>query len=65
MQLFLKSLNGMANSVDPGQTAPVYAILRATLVYEILRHLPYHLFSNLQSTVWVVNSVDPDQITNT
>ena len=42
----------MANSVDPDQTAPsetvwswsalfAYAILSATLVYEILGHLPY------------------------
>ena len=38
----------MANSVDPEQTAPfgstlfAYAILSDTLVYEILRHLPYN-----------------------
>ena len=52
MQLFLKTLNGMANSVDPDQTAPegavwsgsalfAYAIFSATLVYENLGHLPY------------------------
>ena len=45
MQLFLKILCGMANSVDPDQTAPlgvwsgsalfVYAILLETLVYKI------------------------------
>ena len=51
MQLFLKILSGKANSVDPDQTAPsgavwsgsallAYAILLATLVYEILGHLP-------------------------
>ena len=44
----------MANSVEPDQTAPsgavwsgsalfAYAILSATLVYEILGHLPYLL----------------------
>ena len=47
MQWFLKINGGMANSVDPDQTASsgavisgsalfVYAILSATLVYEIL-----------------------------
>ena len=46
MQLFLKILSGIANSVDPDQTAPsgavwsgptlfAYAILSDTLVYEI------------------------------
>ena len=50
MQLFLKILSEMANSVDPDQTAPsgavwsgsalfAYAILLSTLVYEILEHL--------------------------
>ena len=45
MQLFLKILNGKANSVDPDQTAPsgavwsgsalfVYAILLVALVYK-------------------------------
>ena len=53
MQLFLKLLSGNANSVDPDQTAPsgavwsgsalfAYAILLATLVYEILGHLSYY-----------------------
>ena len=44
MQLFLKILSGMANSVDPDQTAPslfAYVILSDTLVFEILGHLPY------------------------
>ena len=52
MQLFLKILTGMANSIDPDQTAPsgavcagsalfAYAILSFTLVCEILGHLPY------------------------
>ena len=51
MQLFPKIVSGMANSVDPDQTAPsgavwsgsalfAYAILSETLVYEILGHLP-------------------------
>ena len=51
MQLFLKILSGMANSVDPDQTAPsgavwsgsalfAYAILSETLVFEFLGHLP-------------------------
>ena len=51
MQLFLKVFSGIANSVDPDQTAPedavwsgsalfAYAILLTTLVYEILGHLP-------------------------
>ena len=51
MQLFLKVLSGMANSVDPDQTAPsgavwsgsallAYVILSDTLVFEILGHLP-------------------------
>ena len=49
MQLFLKIRNGMANSVDPDQTAPegviwsgsalfAYAILLETLVYKISRY---------------------------
>ena len=52
MQFFLKELGGMANSVDPDQTAPVravrsrsalfaYAFLSELLVYEILGYLPY------------------------
>ena len=52
MQLFLKILSGMANSVDPDQTAPLgavwsgsalfaYAILSESLVFEILECLPY------------------------
>ena len=52
MQLFLKILSGMANSVDPDQTAPkgvvlpgsalfAYVILSEALVYGILRHLLY------------------------
>ena len=51
MQQFLKLLNGMANSVDPDQTAPsgavwsgstlfAYVILSDTSVFEILGHLP-------------------------
>ena len=42
MQLFLKILSGIANNVDPNQTAPTgsalfeYAILSETLVFEIL-----------------------------
>ena len=54
MHLFLKILSGMANSVDPDQTAPsgavwsgsalfAYVILSETLVFEILGHLPYIL----------------------
>ena len=54
--LFLKILSGMANSVDPDQTAPsgavwsgstlfAYAILLDILVYEILDHLPYIIFA--------------------
>ena len=43
MQLFLKTLSGMADSVDPDQTASsglfAYAILSQTLVYEILGYL--------------------------
>ena len=51
MQLFLYLLSGMANSVDPDQTAPLGAVLYRiytvciyshssdTLVYEILGHL--------------------------
>ena len=51
MQLFPKIPSGMANNVDPDQTAPEWAVwsgsilfacatLSDTLVYEILRHLP-------------------------
>ena len=51
MQLFPKIPSGMANSVDPDQTAPLravwsgstlfaYAILPDFLVYKILGHLP-------------------------
>ena len=50
MQLFIKILSEKANSVDPDHTAPLgavwsgsvlfaYAILLATLIYEILGHL--------------------------
>ena len=47
MQLFLKIISGMANSVDRDQTAHsgsgsalfAYAILTETLVFEILGHL--------------------------
>ena len=49
MQFFLKILGGMANSVDPDQTAPsgavwsgftlfAYAILSEFLMYKILGH---------------------------
>ena len=47
MQVFLKINNGMANSVNPDQTAPsgsvllAYTILSDTLMYEILGHLSY------------------------
>ena len=51
MHLFLTMLSGLANSVDPDQTAPAWAvwsgfalfaydILSETLVFEILGHLP-------------------------
>ena len=51
MQLFPKSFSGMANYVDPDQTAPTgavwsgsalfaYAILSTTLLYEILGLVP-------------------------
>ena len=51
MQLFIKILSGMANSVDPDQTAPsgavwygsalfAYVILSDTLVFKILGYLP-------------------------
>ena len=51
IQLFLKAFSGMANSVDPDQTAPsgavwsgsalfAYALLSETLVYEISGDLP-------------------------
>ena len=47
MQLFLKILSGMANSVDSDQTAPsgsgsalfAYIILSETLLLELLGHL--------------------------
>ena len=53
MHLFLKILSGMANSVDPDQTAPsgavwsgsalfAYVILSETLVFEFLGHLLYN-----------------------
>ena len=48
MQLFLKILSGMANSVDPdlpavwsGSALFAYVILSDTLVFEILEHLLY------------------------
>ena len=52
MHLFLKLLSGMANSVNPDQTAPsgavqswsillAYVSLSETLAYKILGHLPY------------------------
>ena len=59
MQLFLKILSGMANSVDLDQTADLglhcvhMPCLTATLVYEILGHLLY-LVSIVRS--WGVGS---------
>ena len=51
MKQFLKIPSGMANNVDPDQTALgavcsgsalfAYVILSDTLVFEILGHLPY------------------------
>ena len=63
MQLFLKIVSGMANSIDPDQTAPseavwsgstlfAYAILSEILVYEITRHLP-HMFLLRNNTFWL------------
>ena len=54
MEMFLKIYRGMANIVDPGQTAPsgavwsgstlfAYAIFLETLVFEILGHLPKYI----------------------
>ena len=53
LQLFLKIhvLSGMANTVDPDQTAPFVALhclhvnLFDTLVFKILGHLPYTVIS--------------------
>ena len=54
MQSILKIRSGMANSVDPDQTAPSGALIRVyticichfseNLVYEILGHLLYNMF---------------------
>ena len=52
MQLVPKILKGIANSLDPDQTAPegavwsgsalfAYVILSESLVFEFLGHLPY------------------------
>ena len=57
MQLFLKILNGMADSADPDQTAPeravrsgstlfAYSIFSETLVYEIFEHLNFTVRKN-------------------
>ena len=56
MQLFVKILSGMANSVDPDQTLIwstlfAYAILLDTLVYKkknLLGHLPYYQFKKYE-----------------
>ena len=72
MQLFHKILNGMANIVDPDQTAPsgavwsglllfAYVILSETLVYKILGHLPYSLY--LLGTI-EIDKPEPDQSTS-
>ena len=56
MQFFLKILSGLANSVDPDQTAPEgaicsgstvfgYAVLSETVLYKILGDLLYFIFS--------------------
>ena len=61
MQLLPKIPSGMANNVDPDQTAPsgavwsgsilfAYAILSDTLVCEILGHLPYCDYPKYSST---------------
>ena len=53
MQLYHKTLRGIANSIDPDQTTPsgavwfesilfAYDILSAIFVYEILGYLPYY-----------------------
>ena len=44
MQLFLTILSGMANSVDPDQTAPSGSgsvLFASTVLLLILGHLPY------------------------
>ena len=54
MQLFLKILNGMTNSVDPDQEQSglglhcLHAILSEILVYKILGHLT-NSFSDVKS----------------
>ena len=54
MKLFLKIIHGVANSVDPDQTASsgsalfAYAILSATLAYKILGHVLYSLEASCQ-----------------
>ena len=69
MQLFLKILTNLANSVNPNQTAPsgavlsesalfAYAILSEPLVYKILGHLPYNIFQLPMNTVWSRNFED-------
>ena len=71
MQLFLKILSRIANSVDPDQTAPsgavwsgstlfAYAILLETLMYKVLGHLWYHVYPKHSDPQSWVNSVDPD-----
>ena len=62
MQLLLKMLSGMANSVDPDQTAPASAILLETLVYEILGHLLYSSFT-IKILVYNYNANDPHGLT--
>ena len=58
MHLFPKILSGMANSVDPDQTAPsgsalfAYVILSDTLVFEILGHLPFFPFKSFQKVIF-------------
>ena len=52
MQFFLKMLRGMANSIDPDQSAPsllAYTILSETLVYQIFGHLPQMKYSHVLS----------------
>ena len=39
--IFYLKCSGMANSVDPDQTVASYTGLSETLVYKILKHLPY------------------------
>ena len=62
MQLFLKILSGMANSVDPNQTAPSGAVYSGSVLFayicicHFVRHFAVSKFYDIHCMLWVLIS---------